>query len=65
MLRAIIRRRYKDRATGLETEGFETLDFEAPDLEAALSGGGWAEDGYDVRDLSGVEVLPSRENSDA
>jgi len=48
-----------------ETEGFETLDFEAPDLEAALSGGGWAEDGYDVRDLSGVEVLPSRENSDA
>lgn len=57
MLRAIIRRRYKDRATGLETVGHETIDFLAAQLETVLRGGGWAEDGYDVRELVDVEVL--------
>lgn len=57
MLRFIIRRRCKDRATGLETEGFETVDIEVPELERIITGGGFAEDGYDDRELAGVEVL--------
>ncbi len=58
MMRAIIRRKYKDRANGLETENFETFDFDHPELEGILTGGGYAEDGYDHRELCGIELLP-------
>lgn len=57
MLRLIIRRRMKDSHNGLESEGFETVDMEVPELEQILLGGGMSDSGYDVRELAGVEVL--------
>ena len=58
MLRMIIRRRYKDHWNGLEMEDFETVDIDIPKLEQILTGGGTSENGYDIRELAGVEVLP-------
>ena len=59
MLRLIIRRRMKDQHTGLETDGFETVDMDIPELEQILTVGGMSESGYDVRELAGVEVVPN------
>ena len=59
MLRLIIRRRMKDQYTGLEIDGFETVDMDIPELEQILTGGGADGSGYDVRELSGVEVVPN------
>lgn len=58
MLRMIIRRRYKDQWNGLEMEDFETVDIDIQKLEQILTGGGTSENGYDIRELVGVEVLP-------
>jgi len=59
MLRFIIKRRFKDGICGVELEDFETLDCDAPDLERALIAGGYGPNGYDIRILVGVEVLPA------
>ena len=58
MIRGIIRRHIKYRHNGLVTAELETFDFEAPELERVLTDGGYAEDGYDYRELLGVEILP-------
>lgn len=58
MLRVILRRRHKDRCTGLESAGYQTVDIDVPEIEEILRGGGVAEDGYDVRELAGIEILP-------
>lgn len=59
-LRFVIRRKEMFFGTSLQTEGFETIDCDVPDLERVLRGGGHDEQGaYDWRELAGVEVLPS------
>lgn len=62
MLRFIIIRRQKDAISGAEWEGHQTVDIEVPGLEAILTGGGYGENGYDNRELLGVEVLPVSES---
>jgi hypothetical protein len=57
MLRFIIRSKYKDRCNGVECERLTTIDGEVPQLESILRGGGFAEDGYELYELVGVEVL--------
>ena len=59
MLRFIIRRHFKDSVNGAVTEEYETVDASCGLLENALVQGGYSEDGYDIRELVGVEVLPS------
>lgn len=59
MLRFIIRRRYKDQWSGLEDDGFETVDIDVPELERILTSGGFGEHSWDIRSLAGVEVLPA------
>lgn len=59
MLRFVIRRRWKDQWTGLDDDGFETVDIDVPELESILCAGGWGEKSYDLRSLAGVEVLPT------
>ncbi len=58
MLRFVILRKYRDALTGLETEGLYTVDAECPELEREMIGGGYGENGYDVRELKGAEILP-------
>lgn len=62
MIRFIIKYHHKDRANGLVTEGFETVDIDVPRLEDILNGGGFAEDGYDYRELLGVEILRRKDS---
>lgn len=59
MLRFIIRRRWKDQWSGLDDDGFETVDIDVPELEQILCAGGFGEKSYDMRSLAGVEVLPA------
>lgn len=65
MLRAVIKRAFKDPHSGAASESPYTVDFSAPALERELSAGGYGDGGYDVRTLLGVEVrrdkaVPSR-----
>lgn len=57
MLRLIISRKWKDSHSCLETNTFETVDVDAPELEKILRGGGYGESGYDYRSVVGVELL--------
>lgn len=58
MLRAIIRRRFRDSISGATVDNqLYTIDFESPELEAELRAGGFGESGFDVRELIGVEVV--------
>lgn len=63
MLRAIIRRRYKDQHNGLETDELETVDFHSEVLEEALGSGGYSESGYEYRGLAGIEILGGRDST--
>ena len=58
MLRAIIRQRTQDGCNGLKTSELGTVDFDAPELERVLSGGGQSEDSYDHRQVIEVIVVP-------
>ena len=58
MIRFIIKRHF-DNGRTVGTSSFETFDVDVPDLEVALTGGGFDPAGsYDIRELVGVEVLP-------
>ena len=57
MLRFIVRGKYKDTCNGAEFERLMTIDDEAHKLENVLRMGGFAEGGYELYELVGVEVL--------
>ncbi len=42
MLRAIILRKFLDGTNGARQDGYETVDFEAEDLEIVLRGGSYS-----------------------
>jgi hypothetical protein len=56
MLRAIIRRKIK-HLSGAKFELFNTIDFESPDLQIAIQGGGLGEDTFEVPEVVGIECL--------
>ena len=56
MLRFILKRKVSDRHSGAVTEHFETIDIDAPDLQALLLRGGSGMDEYDFTQLVGVEI---------
>jgi hypothetical protein len=57
VLRAIIKTQERHGYDGASTESFQTIDFECPEIEAALLSGGMNETSYRLVDLAGVEVL--------
>lgn len=57
MLRFIIRRKWRDGVSGLETDEFATLDTNCPELEEILKRGGFGDSGYDYSSVAGVMVL--------
>lgn len=60
MLRFIIREKWKDGFSGAEGERIRTLDVDVPELQDALTIGGYSEHSYDIANLVGVEVLPNK-----
>ena len=62
MLRFIIKRKMKDQHNGLEHESMETVDIHCTELEIILLGGGYSENGYDYREVAGIECLPEIDN---
>jgi hypothetical protein len=58
MLRFVLKRKTNDVYSGAVFSTVFTIDANVPDLESALSRGGYgAEQGYDLTELVGVEVL--------
>lgn len=57
MLRFILKTSFRNGLNGQEGESFETLDIDVPQLQAALSKGGFSEDSYEATQLVGVEML--------
>jgi hypothetical protein len=57
MIRFILRRKYKDMASGGEGEHLFTVDADVPNLEPQLQGGGHSQYGYEITELVGCEVL--------
>lgn len=64
MLRFILRREVLDPHSGARFDSFLTLDAEVPELEAALTGGGYGNGGFDHTKLHGVEVLTVPEDGE-
>jgi hypothetical protein len=62
MLRAVMRRKMGCKISGMESEQIVTLDFDAPELERALSSGGYGETGFEATSLVGVEILPAKKD---
>lgn len=62
MLRFIIQNQFQDQNVDADCwVAHYTLDADVPELEAALTRGGYSETGFDRHRLLGVEVLPARE----
>ena len=58
MLRFVLKRKTNDVYSGAVFSTVFTIDANVPDLESALDRGGYgAEQGYDLTELVGVEVL--------
>lgn len=56
MIRFIVRRKWRDSHSGAESDGFESVLCDAPELERVLRGGGHGPDGFDIRELVGAEI---------
>ena len=63
MIRFIIKRHYRAAFTGVSTQDFETVEIDVPELERILTGGGYSEDGHDIRELAGVEIVIKAEQT--
>lgn len=61
MLRFIIKHKWRDAISGAEDEYLRTIDIDLPELQDALTVGGYGEHGYDMATLVGVEILPNRD----
>ena len=57
MMRATIKKMHRDAYSGAVWDQFFTVDFESPELQAAMSEGGIGESGYSIPQLLCVEIL--------
>lgn len=57
MLRFIIKVKWRDGISGAEGEYLRSFDIDVPELQDALTDGGFGENGYEMPSLVGVEVL--------
>ena len=57
MLRAIILHKSLSKHSQAQYEHYYTIEFEAPEIEAALQSGGIGEDCYDIHTAVGIEII--------
>lgn len=57
MLRFVVRRRWRDSISGSSGEMLETIVADVPALEAYMTRGGHGEEGFEIGELVGVEVI--------
>ncbi|MEX3933315.1 hypothetical protein AB4Y32_16180 [Paraburkholderia phymatum] len=57
MLRFIIKTKWREGHSGAEGEFFKTIDLDVPELQDALTLGGYSENSYEMAQLIGVETL--------
>ena len=62
MLRIILKRERFEEVNQMRTTDHYTIDIESPELERELTRGGFGEQGFDVRSIVDVEVLPPKQN---
>jgi len=63
VIRFIIKRKVLDRHSECESERFETLDVDVPELEAVLLRGGTGMNEHDISHLVGVEIRREASNA--
>jgi len=59
MLRFIIKCQESNNDIGIQNTRLYTIDCDVAELEQALRRGGFSENGYEIHDLVGVEVIDS------
>lgn len=57
MLKAILKRTWREEISGATGTQYLTVDFDAPEVEAQMRRGGLNETGFEVVELLGIEVL--------
>lgn len=57
MIRFILKRKHRDNISGAEWTEMETFESHFSPLQAALQRGGMGQDGYDLTELVGVEIV--------
>jgi hypothetical protein len=62
MLKAILKRRWRDEISGATGEAFYTLDFRCDALEEQLRRGRMSQNGFEIVELTGVELMPDLES---
>ena len=63
MIRFIFKNSRRDCVSGWEGSQLFTIDIEVPEIERALTAGGYGESGYDRTELIGVEILPEKKEN--
>lgn len=63
MIRFIVKRKFKGDPYAAGHDTFETFFADVPILEEALTRGGVSQNGYDVTELVGVEIIRATEGT--
>lgn len=56
MVRFILKRKYHDEHSGMQSSHHETILCDVPELQAAMCRGGHSEMGYDVTEFVGISI---------
>ena len=56
MVRFILKRKYHDEHSGMQSFHHETILCDVPELQAAMCRGGHSEMGYDVTEFVGISI---------
>jgi hypothetical protein len=56
MVRFILKRKYRDEHSGIQSFHHETVLCDVPELQEAMCRGGCSEMGYDVTELVGISI---------
>jgi hypothetical protein len=58
MIRFVVKVKWKCQYSGADGEEIRTFDIDVPELQKALTVGGFSEGGFELAQLLGVEILP-------
>ena len=56
MIRFILKRKYRDEHSGMQSFHYETILCDVPELQSAMCRGGSSENGYDITEFVGISI---------